>query len=373
MAGSEEEVIDRVVGAILGVFIGDALGMGVHWQYDVDKLESDRGWVTDYLDPLPGTFHAGKLKAGQLCLQGAIDKLLLQSLAEKGGLDQGDYHQRFEEVILRDPEMNGTRRSGRYGWTDKVVLDIWKRRIEEGLPWDQCSAPRSDTPDTMVRGALIAALYHKSPREMCIQVNNHAKAATADSSVQQHSVSFALMVAGILEGVPLDPNIGNKLYAQCGTVLPFVNMHTTKEYDERYGQYSEPDSLTWFSHMCKGLAGVDKKFTLKTDPLHRGVQMFGQACAFWETLPSAYYCVATNLGDFEKAMLTSINGGGQNCVRTSLVGALMGASVGFSGIPKRFIDGLDDSEWIVAMAKQVAKDSLKGIEGDVWEWPAATG
>jgi len=123
--------------------------------------------------------------------------------------------------------------------------------------------------------------------------------------------------------------------------------------------------------MCKGLSGSDKRFTFVAKPAAHGVQLYGQACSFWETMSSAYFCVARNLGDFEKAMLCSVNGGGQNCVRSSLVGALMGASVGLSKIPARFIHGLDDSENVVAWAKQIAKDSLNGITGDHWQWPAS--
>eukprot|EP00931_Biecheleriopsis_adriatica_P051069 TRINITY_DN29589_c0_g1_i1.p1 TRINITY_DN29589_c0_g1~~TRINITY_DN29589_c0_g1_i1.p1 ORF type:complete len:527 (+),score=79.79 TRINITY_DN29589_c0_g1_i1:53-1633(+) len=368
---AQAEMKDRVAGAILGVIIGDALGMGVHWQYDLDKLEADRGYVTDYLTPLPGTYHAGKLRAGQLEGQGSIDKLLLQSLAEKGKLDQDDFLNRFEEVVLRDPTMDGTRSSGRYGWTDNVILEIWKRRVKQGLPWDQCVSPRSDVPATMIRGALIAARYHRSPYEMCCQVNKHAKAQTADSSTQEHSVAFACNVAAVLEGQALDHNLGNKLYAQCGDVIPFTNITLNKDFDERFGNWSQPDSLDWFSVMCKGLDGSDKKFKLEADPPHRGVQMYGQACCWWETLSSAYYCAARNLNDFEKAMLCSVNGGGQTCTRSSLVGALLGASVGLSKIPERWIHGLDDSDNIVAWAKKIADDSLQGIPGDEWKWPAS--
>jgi hypothetical protein len=31
---------DRAVGAIMGTFIGDALGVGPHWYYDLDQLIS---------------------------------------------------------------------------------------------------------------------------------------------------------------------------------------------------------------------------------------------------------------------------------------------------------------------------------------------
>jgi hypothetical protein len=31
---------DRAVGAIMGTFVGDALGVGPHWYYDLDQLIS---------------------------------------------------------------------------------------------------------------------------------------------------------------------------------------------------------------------------------------------------------------------------------------------------------------------------------------------
>jgi ADP-ribosylglycohydrolase len=42
---------DRLTGAILGMFIGDALAMPVHWYYNTDALEKDYGKVTGYLRP----------------------------------------------------------------------------------------------------------------------------------------------------------------------------------------------------------------------------------------------------------------------------------------------------------------------------------
>lgn len=49
---------DRAAGAIMGAFIGDALGMGVHWYYDLAEMRRDCGaWTTDYRDPLKGRYH----------------------------------------------------------------------------------------------------------------------------------------------------------------------------------------------------------------------------------------------------------------------------------------------------------------------------
>ena len=87
---------------------------------------------------------------------------------------------------------------------------------------------------------------------------------------------------GFIEGQALDSDLGHKLYEQCGTVLPFSSMHSTKDHDERYGVYSEPDSLDFISSIWKGVGGLDNKFKFEADPANRGVQMYGQACAFWD-------------------------------------------------------------------------------------------
>ena len=50
----------------------------------------------------------------------------------------------------------------------------------------------------------------------------------------------------------------------------------------------------------------------------------------------------------------ALNGGGQNMSRACLTGALVGAEVGLSRLPKRFIDGLSDRQEILALADTIA-------------------
>ena len=38
-----EERCDRAAGCVVGAFIGDALGLGPHWYYDLDELHRDFG------------------------------------------------------------------------------------------------------------------------------------------------------------------------------------------------------------------------------------------------------------------------------------------------------------------------------------------
>jgi ADP-ribosylglycohydrolase len=46
------KIQDRARGALLGAFVGDALGLGPHWYYDLHELRKDYGeWIEGYTDP----------------------------------------------------------------------------------------------------------------------------------------------------------------------------------------------------------------------------------------------------------------------------------------------------------------------------------
>ncbi len=78
-------------------------------------------------------------------------------------------------------------------------------------------------------------------------------------------------------------------------------------------------------------------------------------CAIYHQLPAAYYLAARFHDDFESAVLHAVNGGGQNQARATLTGALVGAQVGLSRIPQRFIDGLEDSAILRELAARLAE------------------
>ena len=84
-------------------------------------------------------------------------------------------------------------------------------------------------------------------------------------------------------------------------------------------------------------------------------------CAIYHQLPAAYYLTACFSDDFELAVLHAINGGGQNQARAiltgALVGAQVGAQVGLSGIPQRFLDGLENAEELIGLAKQLGEQA----------------
>jgi ADP-ribosylglycohydrolase len=57
--------------------------------------------------------------------------------------------------------------------------------------------------------------------------------------------------------------------------------------------------------------------------------------------------------DFEMAVLSAVNGGGNNMARAALTGALLGAMVGINGIPERFITGLTDHKRMMSQIESI--------------------
>src|SRR6476646_3903340 len=87
---------DRAAGAVMGALIGDALGLGPHWYYDLAELRRDYGpWIDGYTEPKPGRYHAG-LKAGALSQAGIILTMLLRSVVENDGYNQDDFCRRLD-------------------------------------------------------------------------------------------------------------------------------------------------------------------------------------------------------------------------------------------------------------------------------------
>ncbi|MEO6823695.1 MAG: ADP-ribosylglycohydrolase family protein [Nitrosospira sp.] len=121
--------MDRVSGVIMGALIGDALGLGCHWYYDLAQLRKDYGpWVDNYTTPRPDRYHGG-LKAGQLSQTGLIFVMLLRSVAENGEYREEDFTRRLDEELF--PMLNGTPVYGPGGYTSQSIREAYRRRVEQ--------------------------------------------------------------------------------------------------------------------------------------------------------------------------------------------------------------------------------------------------
>jgi ADP-ribosyl-[dinitrogen reductase] hydrolase len=69
-------------------------------------------------------------------------------------------------------------------------------------------------------------------------------------------------------------------------------------------------------------------------------RLLSPACYIDQSLPAVLYLAARYADDFEAALIANANAGGDNCHRGAVLGAILGAALGFPAIPERWIHGL---------------------------------
>ena len=353
---------DRAQGALLGAFIGDALALGPHWYYDLDEMRRDYGdWVDGYTDPKPGRYHAG-CKAGDLSQAGYILRMLTESLVTQGKYDQDDFCDRLEKQLFA--QIDGAPYSGPGGYTSQSIREAWKKRIVDKVGWDKTGG-KADTTEAIERTLALAVRYAKSPANLAQSIASNTGLTQTDEMLIAMTVAYGAVLGQLVLGHPFDSSISNTLMKLVKSgELPFHavtsgQLQPPKPGEKekvRVGTFSSPDALLTPSFIAKAAQDPD----IRIAPAWKVSLVYGMPCAIYHILPSAYYLAARFTNNFSSAVLHAVNGGGQNQARAILTGALSGAQVGLSGIPKRFIDGLQNAEELVRIATKLADQALHG-------------
>lgn len=351
-----ETMRDRAAGALMGAWIGDALGLGPHWYYDLNELRRDYGpWIDGYTAPMPGRYHEG-MKAGQLSQAGFLMRLTVRSLVDCGGYDEADFCRRMDEELF--PMLNGQPVSGPGGYTSQSIREAWRRRVEQGLSWGE-TAGHADTTEAIERTLAIAVRYAANPALLASAVRSNAALTQQDGVVLSMTVAYGAVLSLLVQGHPLDAGISARLLQQVKEgALPFhavtrEGLQAPRPGDPdppREGRFASPDALLTPGYMAAAAGDPD----IRIEPAWKVSLVYGMPCAIYHMLPAAYYLAARFGDDFAAAVLHAVNGGGQNLARAMLTGALVGAQVGLSGIPARFIEGLESGDELKALAVRLA-------------------
>jgi ADP-ribosylglycohydrolase len=348
---------DRAAGAVMGALIGDALGVGPHWYYDLEEMRRDYGdWITGYTNPKPNRYHAG-LKAGQPSQAGIITTMLLRSVVEKNGYDEGDFCRRLDEELF--PLLDGRPVSGPGGYTSQSIREAWRRRVQQKRSWKETGG-HADTTEAAERALVLAARYARNMAKVGQAVIMNCVLTQADEAIVAMTAAYCCVLASLVAGEKLDPFLSDKLmeFVKKGD-LPFHVVTSGSRQPPKpgdsdpslAGKFSSPDALLTPSYMAE--AAIDPE--IRIEPAWKASIVYGMPCAIYHQLPTAYYLAARFHNDFEQAVLHALNGGGQNQARCILTGALAGAQVGLSSIPRRFLDGLENSAELTALARQLGQ------------------
>jgi ADP-ribosyl-[dinitrogen reductase] hydrolase len=335
----KQSLQDSAAGAVMGALIGDALGLGCHWYYDLESFRADYGdWVSDYTTSKPDRtdrfryiaryrYEQG-LGPGDASQTGQVTVLLLESVAGTGAYDPEDFTSRMDELLAT---LDGTPLSGRF--TDWAMRDVWKER-KAGRPWEEAGS-RADTAEAAIRSVILAARYFRNPEVLASKAFSNILLTHKEPYTAAQSLAFSLTLSSLIRGTSL-VRIREDM----------ADLANSSFVRERIPSF---DCLTQV-----GNGALAAKALGDLNPPSLICSVYGLPCSLVFMLPASYCLIHRFPGDFETAVLSAVNGAGNNMARAALTGALSGAMVGLGGIPDRFLKGLKDGSRLLKLAEKVA-------------------
>lgn len=318
---TELTVTDRMRGCLWGLFVGDALAMPVHWYYDVAALQRDFGTLRDYqaprahhpssIMPLASTGRAGRgdqsgevvggvilkgrkhlwgrpnmhyhhgLQAGDNTLNLLCARLLIRGLTAAGGPDPAAFLRDYV-VFMTAPDSHRDTYAESY---HRAFFANYARGVPPVILAARSASDRA-------AGALLAQLRltHRSAR------------------LERYALALGELLVRLLEDPA--PAVGPLACAAA----------------ERLG--------------FPASAVIDKVERTGLSDLSVIGGQLSPACYIDQSFPAVLYLAARYHGDIESALIANAGVGGDNCHRGAVLGAILGAALGFDAIPARWIDGL---------------------------------
>jgi poly(ADP-ribose) glycohydrolase ARH3 len=277
---------DGIAGALLGTFVGDALGMpyeglpGSEVPARLEMVEARRGRGT-YTDDTEMMI------------------VLAESLLEHGSVNEDRLARAFLERC--DPSRG-------YGAGTLEVLASWR----QGVPVDEAAQRLFGGEGSLGNGAAmriapIAVVFADSPDELRAQAERSARLTHAHPLAVDAAIVQAAAVAAALRGEDI-----------LDSARDTAGHSVMRRQLER----------------AAALVGSD------LDPAEVG-ELLGNSALGHESVPTAIFA-AVSQGRFEQAVSFAVRCGGDTDTLGAMAGALAGALYGRASMPARWLDALEN-------------------------------
>ena len=111
-------------------------------------------------------------------------------------------------------------------------------------------------------------------------------------------------------------------------------------------------------HLSEQIALIDKAIDLANEDVDdlEAIRELGQGWVAEETLAIAIYCALKYSNDFDKALIASVNHSGDSDSTGAVTGNILGAYLGLSGIPEKYLKNLELKNVILELADDLFND-----------------
>lgn len=334
---------DKVRGMMLGVTIGDQLGMPVE-TFKKDQIEMVFGRITDYNDPPPEHKWFGGMKS-RWTDDAQLTLVVAESLIEKKCIDMDDMAFRH----VRSMELEGD-----LGWGYSTRASV--ERLENGLHWSISGNTKGYGNGVAMKVAPVGIYYHTNflgkpfsdghidSSKMLAAISDLAR-MTHDSRIGVESALSQVMAVHFC--LFHKPETFKKDHFLCAVKLASMGQYNSMLTRKILGLDEDAETLTnrWIAmtHL-KGIENI---------PIENKLAIFGGADYYvYNSLPFCYSMFMQNPTSIE-ALYDTVNAGGDTDTNGSIVGALLGALNGTKIFPRHLVDGLWQKERILDTAERL--------------------
>lgn len=306
---------EKFEGAILGLAVGDALGMPFEgWSSrDIRKKWDRKSFLS----------RAG-LKPGQFTDDTMLAMVQAESLVDKGDVDPEDIARKLVDWYKK----GDTRGIG------KITKDAIEKLLK-GISWKESGIGGNLAASNggAVRAIPIGLFFYKDLEELKEKVRVAVEITHKNPEAIKGAQAVAYVIARACRG-DLNPE----------TILidaaKYVGNSEIAKRLEKAQHYLEEDF-----------------------PPMDALPLLGTGVYVVESVPSALYCFAFSPDSFLGSVVNAIISGGDTDTIASIAGAISGAFNGVSVIPGNWLNGLERKDYLASLGDRLYEACLRRLEG----------
>lgn len=325
MVNFDQTQRDQFSGAILGLAIGDALGLPTEFRrrYQILEAFGSQG-VTDFEDlhdsrwSIPPIIIGPEHPKGTYTDDTQMAIAVAQGLLEAGDEDIDTLMSTIGKQFVawsHSPENNRAP-----GETCMVGCS----NLEKGIPWYQAGVPRSKGCGSAMRVAPIGLFYcHNYDKLLEVARASSLLTHGHDASIEGAAAAALLVALALAQHAPEE--MYQILLEKCGP-------HST---DFKTCLEKLPDFVSKDPEIALSAGGL------------------GEGWVAEEAVVSALYCIWRYPDSYEKAVLTAINTDGDSDSIGCITGSISGAWLGLTAIPDTWRTQVENSAYLHTLADQL--------------------
>ncbi|WP_027029866.1 ADP-ribosylglycohydrolase family protein [Mesorhizobium loti] len=334
-------MLDRAIGALVGGALGDALGMPTQL-LSPTRIAELYGHVEDFIAPFADHPVSKGLLAGTITDDTEQALLLGRILVESG--ERFDHARWVNALLDWEREVKARGSYDLLGPSTKRAIDA----INNGVPAEE--AGRSgDTNGAAMRIAPVGIMMALEPLEAFV-------AKVAETCRATHNTSIAIASAAAVAAAVSHGVSGGDWRAASDSAVAAARRAATLGHWVTGGDIAA--RIVWAQDLVRG--------KMKKDAIRLITDLVGTGVASQESVPAAFAVLEVAGGDPWQAAVISANLGGDTDTIGAIAAGMAGACTGFSRLPQQHVArlvGIDMSEVRALAGDLVAARVVKAGSG----------